>query len=209
MPDDAVEVQRGREPPDVGQLGRAFDLRMARQDLLEQRRARARQPEDEDRRAVRIARAGEGREELRRIDLDEPVVHQLGLHRVVVHLGALPLVPLAVKIPGALVVAAVLEGLAEREQEVDPGLRGEAFGGGVALHRGDGLLVEAVGLQVGEAPVGLAGVRGEADAGVVRGHGSGVVAGRLEHVAEAEERAGMPGPQLEAVTIGGGRFRRE
>jgi hypothetical protein len=52
--------QAAGERDDLGQLHRALDLRMARQDLLDQRRAGARQAEHEDRvgavRAVAFAR---------------------------------------------------------------------------------------------------------------------------------------------------------
>ena len=50
---------------DVGQLLRALDLRMRRQDLLEQRRARARQADDEDRIRRAVAPARAAREEVR------------------------------------------------------------------------------------------------------------------------------------------------
>ena len=50
---DPVAIEPARHAAQVGQLARALDLAVAREDLLEQRRPRARQPEDEDRRRIR------------------------------------------------------------------------------------------------------------------------------------------------------------
>ena len=113
---------------------------------------------------------------------------------------ALRCVAAAVELPGALVVAAVLVRLAEREQEIDLGLRRcRPAAADAPLHLRDRRVVEAVGLEVGEAPVGLAEVRRAADAGVVGGDGVVVVADGLQHVAEAEQCADVAGPQLEAA----------
>ena len=113
--------------------------------------------------------------------------------------GALRLVAAPVEVPGPLVVAAVLVGLAEREQEVDLRLGVVAWRGGALLHLGDHCVVEAIGLEVGEAPVGLAEVRRLADAGVVRGDRGVVVADCLEDVAEPDQRAEVGRPDREAA----------
>ena len=204
-----VAVQGGRETTDVGQLGRALDLRMTRQDLLEQRRAGARQAEDEDWRGIGVARAGYRGQEFRRVRRDQAVVHDLGLHRVVGDLRALHRVAGTVVFPGALVVAAVLPGLAEREQEIDVRLPAVSRRGRAFFHLGDGRIVEPVGLQVREAPVSLSRARGRLDAGVVGGDRTRVVAEGVEGVPEPEQGAGMPGAQLEAVPVRGNGLARE
>src|SRR5262245_15168864 len=70
-------------------------------------------------------------------------------------------------------------------------------------------MVEAVRLEVGEAPVSLAEVGCLADAGVVRGDRALVVADGLQDVAEAEQRADVCGAELEAAPVRLDRLRRE
>ncbi len=104
--------------------------------------------------------------------------------------------------PGAIVVAAVLVCLGERKQEIDLGLDGQAATRDATFHLGDASVVEAVGLQVGEAPVGLAEIGKLADAGVIGGDGLVVAADGFQDMAEADQGADMRWPQLQAVLVG-------
>src|SRR5215472_13861394 len=138
---------------------------MRREDLLNQRRTRARQADDEDRIRRRRAAAGVTGEELRRAHcLLQPRILLVRLGAVTAGIAAQRVATL-VEAEGLRVLAGVLEGLAEREAQVvavDDGGEGGGLGG---AHGGDLRLLEAVGLEIGETPVGIA------EAGAGRGRG--------------------------------------
>ncbi len=123
---DGLEAQPG-EP----ELAGAVDPRMAGDDLLDQRRPRPRQAEDEDRPARRVAGAGhpveEGGVEVADQAVGEPLV--LGRHVFAAAVGQLLAdgVGLAQALAGAVVLAAGVEDVRQAEEESARG-RGEGRG---------------------------------------------------------------------------------
>ena len=110
-----------REPHQHRQLRRALDLAVARQDLLDQRRARARQADDQDRVRCVATLSRMLLEQLAREHGCDLLVAQLHRDGIVEHRLALPLVAGVVVMPGAVVVALVLVRLGQREAEMDVG----------------------------------------------------------------------------------------
>ena len=145
----------------VGELLRALDLRVRGQDLLDQRRARARQADDENRIRIRRAPAARAWRRTPRADLD--LLPCVGLD----DLGAIAAF-------GALQRIALLV-VAERLGEVSPGPpapcraqntdgndRSTAAGAAPiprARSRFKLVIGEPVGLEVGKTPVGIAEIR--------------------------------------------------
>src|SRR5437879_2974612 len=127
--------------------------------LLEQRRARTRQPENKDRFAARGAVAGALAKKHARAHLLLPcgvLFHQL---RAVATRGALERVTALVVAEGARVVRAVLVRLAERKAQM---VAVELVGREVRLGRFelcDFRVGESVGLEIGEAPVRITELR--------------------------------------------------
>ncbi len=143
----------------VGQLLGALDLRVRGQDLLEERRARARQPDDENRVGARIPVAGAGGEELARADLDLVFGVALDELGAVAAFGALERIAEPVLLEGRGELARIFQRLAERKVQVvaidEPGGRGRDR----TAHARQLLAREAVGLEVGEAPVRVPEIR--------------------------------------------------
>ena len=181
-----ARAERARDRDDLGQLHRAFDGRVAGEDLLDQRRAGARQPDDEDRigriRAHAFARA----EEIGRVLLAHARKTRAGVVRAVRHLREAQ--PVAVRIvrERARVVLAIFQRLAERERDVQPVLPCKIVARERRAHVRDLGFVEAERLEIREAPVRLAEVRIERDAAAIRIDRAVGVAGRLERVAIAQ-----------------------
>ena len=127
---------------------------MTGEDLLEQRRARAGQADDEYRFVRRVPLAVEkSRAAFREHGVDAGG----GVGPVVGAEPPLDLVARRVSFEGLVVGPGVLERLAEREREVEL-VRTVLFQRGQPrAHRLDLLGAEAEGLEVGEAPPGLAG----------------------------------------------------
>ena len=141
---------------DVGELLGALDLGMRRQDLLEQGGARARQAQDEDRVGPGVAPALSRPEEAGIADL--LLQTGVGLHdrRGIAAGLAAQAVAVIVPVPGAGEVAAVLQRLAEGEAEVGPVFHASVRVGRLSAHRVDLGGAEAIGLEVRQAPVGVA-----------------------------------------------------
>src|SRR6185437_978988 len=140
----------------VRQLLRALDLRVRGEDLLEQRRARARQPDDEYRIRTRAAPALAGGEELSRAHPDLLAGVALDELRAVTALGTLQLVAELVGLEGCGELAPVLQPLAERKAQVIAVVECGAGSFLGAAHARQLLVGKTVGLEVGEAPVGIA-----------------------------------------------------
>ena len=159
-------VSLGPEAPQAGddllhvrQFLRAFHLRVRGEDLLEQRRARARKPDDEDGVAARMTPPGAAGEELRGTDLDlllRVAFDQLGL---VAAFGALELVTQPVVMERVGKIALVFVRLAECEAQVVSVYETRRRRRHRGLHPCHLLRLEAVGLEVGEAPVRITEVR--------------------------------------------------
>ena len=152
----AAAAQPFREVEDIVQFHGAVHLRVRRQDLLQQRRARARQADDED--GVRSVepQARLARKELRRADFDLAVHAHLQVFRAVAALRVLQRIAAGVVPERAPVPAAVLPGLAESEADMDPVLLARGL---IRLHGGHLRQLfagKAVRLGIGQAPVRIA-----------------------------------------------------
>ena len=154
-----VQVERADQARDVGQFHRAFDLRVRGEDLLEQRRSGPRQPDDEDGRRIVAAPALALLEELARAEFDLLADRPLERLRTVVALRLLERIAPRVELERLVVLAAILERLAEREAEVIAVRRAECAGVDLLAHGRDLRVREAIGLEVGEAPVRVAEIR--------------------------------------------------
>ncbi len=152
-----------RERGDVGQFGRAVDRAVACQDLLDQRRARARHAEHEDRTRFRTARRPVALEQRRVERRDRPgdeIVERLRIVRL--ERGARR-VAAGIMVEGLAISAGILERLAKREIEIGAvGRIGRRRRRKRAHPRHLGG-IEAHGLEIGQAPIGLAEPRLERD----------------------------------------------
>jgi hypothetical protein len=128
---------------------------MAGQDLLDQGRAGAGQAHDEDRVGARVAHARPLGEECRRIERLRPGDVGRHLAGVVVEPLATQRIALAVVLEGLLETSGVLEGLAEREVQVEAVLRAQVVARQRGAHRLDVRVAEADRLEVGQAPPAL------------------------------------------------------
>jgi hypothetical protein len=176
---------------DLGQLVRPVHLRVAGKDLLDQGRARSWQAHDEDRRRVRVAGVRMPREERLVERAADALVDHLRLNRVVLLERAPRPVALLEVRECTRVVATVLVRLAEREAELYARL-GRLCPGELPLHRRDLGVVEAEGLEVRQAPPGLAVLRAQLHGPAVGRDRIGLAADRLQRVAKAKPGAGRP-----------------
>ena len=152
----ALRADAADEEGQDAQLHRAFDPRVAGQDLLDQRRARARQADDEDRIAPLAARPLELGEVFRR-EQRLAVLHVDARHLgVVAERRALERVAFLVALERGRVIGLVLQRLAEREADLDTALDRQVGGGEQRPHRLDLGVLEAEGFEVGQRPIGLA-----------------------------------------------------
>ena len=164
-------AQRPDEARDVGEFHRALDLRVRGEDLLEQRRACARQTQHEDGRGIGASPAAPRGEELRRADVHlapyGPFLGRRTVHPVLFFEG----VAAGVIGERLAMLAAVFERLPEREAEVIAvgvlQLRLRL----VVPHPLEFGLCEAIGLHVGEAPIRLTEIGSELDRPAVGGDG--------------------------------------
>src|SRR6202011_5385267 len=152
-------LQAEHDPLNVREFLCALDPRMRGENLVEERRARARQPDDENRIVPRGPGARARGEELVRADLD--LLPRVALDDLwpVAALGALQRVAALVVAPGLGVLAAILVGLAERETQVIAIDRRRPGRRLLGAHARDFLVQEAVCLEVRQTPVGVAEVR--------------------------------------------------
>src|SRR5262249_33673758 len=124
-----------RDGRDIGQLHRAFDGGVAREDLLEERRARARHAEDENGILVRRSPAAALGEKFTREDLARtfnPPAGALGIERLV---GGAQAIAFRVVTEGVRVLPGVLERLAEREVHLLEVVATELAGRDLRTHR--------------------------------------------------------------------------
>src|SRR5437763_12333747 len=133
----------------VRELHRALDLRVRGEDLLDEGRPGARQPDDEDRIRPLAPPACAGGEEF--AGSEACLQAEIALHGAEIEaaLGFLERVAALVVTEGFLVFAPVLERLAERETEVVPIDEFRGVGGLDLPHARELLVREAVGLEVG------------------------------------------------------------
>src|ERR1700716_261988 len=140
---------------------------MRGENLVEERRARARQTQDENRIFLLDAGAVSRGEELVRADVDllpRVVLDDLG---PVAALGALLCIAPRVVAPGLCVLAPILVGLAECETQMIAIAQRGAGRRLCGTHAGDFLVQEAIGLEIRQAPVGVAVVRPGGASGAV------------------------------------------
>src|SRR5205807_4238047 len=151
----------------VGQLHGAFDLRVARENLLDQRRASPRQSDDEDRVGRRRAVTGGARQELAGEERLGALDVLLDARRVVVRLRTAQRVALAVVPEGVGVASLVFERLGEREVQVVVILGAQVRTRELPAHLSQVAGIEAIGLEVGEAPPGLTQTRLELEGSAI------------------------------------------
>src|ERR1700722_102161 len=132
---------------------------MRGQYLFQERRAGAWQPQYENWIGARRTHTLAVREEFARANLDLPVGVGFDDLRVVADFGPLELVTLFVIAPGFRILAPILEGLAEREAQMIAVNPRSARRGFCGAHAPDLVVCEAIGLEIGEAPIGVAEVR--------------------------------------------------
>src|SRR5215472_14534020 len=151
---------------------------MRGEDLLDQRRARARQPDDENRLVAGDAESLALAEELLRADF--LLIRRIPLDRfgLVAAFGALECVAALVAAPRCGVITTILVGLAERETQVIAVDDARARGGLGGVHPLELGVAEAVGLEVRKAPPGV----------TEPGPGAGCCAVLLDRLGLASER---------------------
>src|SRR5207302_8778372 len=191
----------------VRELHRALDLRVRGEDLLDEGRPGARQPDDEDRIRPLAAAARAGGEEFAGAEARLQAETPLHGAEIEAALGFLERVAPLVVAEGFLVFAAVLERLAERETEVVPIDELRGVGGLDLAHARELLVREAVGLQVSEAPVGIAEVRPRRRSGPVRLDRLRLVSLRLECVRNRKVQLRILRGLGEELPIHAERFR--
>jgi hypothetical protein len=120
--------------------------------------------------------------------------------------AALPLVAGLVKVPGPVVVAAVLVGLREREPEMDVGVLAQVVARDLFLHGANLPVLEPEHLQVGHAPVDFAESRLRGDGGPIGAQRRRLVAASLERVAVAELHVWVGRLKPDRSLEGGDRF---
>ena len=202
----ALLAQRPRQRNDLGQLHRALDQRVAREDLLDQGRAGAGHADDEDRIRRGDAVSGPRAEEFGRVDLRGPLQAGAGGVGRVRYPRQPQRVAAGIVREGPGVLAAVLERLAEREIQVQPVLVFEVRALQLRPHRGDVGIVETEGLEVGQAPPGIAEARVEFEAAAIGGDRAFAQARGLQRVPLAEPDMGLVGMFGEEVFVQFDRF---
>ena len=174
-----------RDLRQLRQLHRALDQGVARQDLLEQRRAGPRQADDEDWVGGLGAGTGALGEELARAHLHALLdVGGRGLRIVGMELQAQRVAACIVR-ERLLVQRPVLERLAERELEVQPRVAVEVRALEQRAQRRELRLAKTERLEVRQAPVRLPERRLHGDGAPVRLDGLGGAAGGAQRVPEA------------------------
>src|SRR5262249_23045773 len=142
------------EVEDVRQLHRAIHLRVTGEDLLDERRAGARQADDEDRRTARVAATGLPGEESRAEERADPRGAPLEVLDVEGGVTATLRVPPCIGRVCLPVPAPLLERLAQRKMKLRIA-RTNASGSlpirAEPLHGGDLGVVEGIALEVREA----------------------------------------------------------
>ena len=193
--------ERPRQRRQIGQFRGTFDAAVAGEDLLDQRRSRSRQTDDEDRVGGAIAPAAPRGEEVGRQDAGgggDMIAVAVGIPA---HLGAAAGVGAGVMIEGGGMVGRVLQRLAEREMQVEAVVVGQPLPRQRRAHRRDVVGSEAEGLEVGEAPPGLAERRAAHDGGAIGGDALRRPPDGLERMALAHPRLGVFGVAGEQAGI--------
>ena len=155
--EDALRIIAGapRQEGNVGQLGRALDQAVRRQNLFEQRRPGARHADDEDR-IGRFASAASFVQRFRRehgdaaVDRPSRLVHRIGLQLQPKRVAA------RIMVEGVVEASGIVHRLAQRKLQVQPVLVAQRAFAERRLHRLDVRFVEFHRLEVGEAPPRLA-----------------------------------------------------
>ena len=197
----AVAAYGGGDAAQDRQFGGAFHLAVAGENLLDERGARARQADDEDRIRRRLTAAGDGcqkRAVEHRHDAGVALLHR---HRIVLHLR--PVQPVAgVELrPGAVVVFGVLQRLAEREAKVDLLAVVQVAAFELASHGANLGRFEAEHLQIGQAPIRFAEAGAQRDRAPIGRQRRWLVAHRLQCMRQAQLRAGRIRMQRQRAAV--------
>ena len=113
-----VTIERCCHQPGVGKFGSPLNLAMAGQNLLDHRRPGPWQTNDKYWLFRWMAKAGVCSKKLLSENLDDPVVHDFGTHRVIILEHPLTRVSVVVITPGLLIIATILKGFCQREQNI-------------------------------------------------------------------------------------------
>src|SRR5271166_1102145 len=113
-----ASLQFEHHPGNIRQFLRTFDARMRRENLLDERRSGTRQSDDEDRVGALATHTCAAREELARTALDLQARVALDGFRPVTAFRFLERIASLIETERFRVIAAVLEGLAERKAQV-------------------------------------------------------------------------------------------
>ena len=162
---------------------------MARQDLFDQRRPRARHAQDEHRIGSIAALPGARGKERRRGHGDGAIHELCGLIGTISELGAAQRVARRIVRKGRLHRSAIFERLAQREVEVEAVLLGHSVTLQRGLHRGDIGIAELDGFEVGQAPPCLTQTREQPNRFAVGLHPLGLLPDGFEHMPVAHPDA--------------------
>src|SRR6202035_450589 len=152
-------VEQPDDIQDVRQLHGALDLRVAGEDLLQQRGSGARQADDEDRRGTGITGVAVRGKECRIKEAADARAAALEAVDVERRIEAAQLVTAGVVGEGLRVAAPLLAGPAEREIHLRLVAAIALVCRQQLLHRGDLRIAEGVVLEIGQVPVRLAATR--------------------------------------------------
>ncbi len=195
----ALAAQVVGQGDDLRQLHRALDQRMARQDLFDQGRARAREADDEDGIGRIVAPGLAFGEEIGAEQFDRAPHAGAGVVGAIGKAGAAAGIAALIELEGFGMLARVFQGLAQGELELAVLLGIEVAALQLLAHGGDVFRREAEGLQVGKAPPGFAEAWVQFDAAPVGGEhgiGRGRVFGHGRRASMSRRHAPMPALHL-------------
>ena len=152
----AVFIDTANEPGHVRQFESALYHAVAGENLLYQSRAGAWQADDKDRREVGITTAGIGVKKFGVEGLNDAIVNDLCLHRIVLFCLSAKGIAFFIALKSGFELAVVLFRFAEREIKVDPGFIEQLVVVNKTFHLGDFIIRESKSLQVRQAPIGFA-----------------------------------------------------
>ena len=184
-------AQFARHIDHVLQFHGAFHLRVAGQNLLDQRGTGPRQAHNEDgvRRWAPKPRAL--REEFPRKQRLRTLHQGIDLIGIVVDAGAAAPVTLGVVFEAARIVLSVLERLAQGKIKMEPILIAEIGALQPRAHRLQFFGAESKGLEIGQAPVRFTEIRCDADAPAISADGLLLAPGRAQRVSIAHPDLGV------------------
>ena len=196
-----------RERDDVGQLHRAFDERVAPENLLDQSRAGARQTDDKN--CIRRGRApGATCGKELACKKHATSVHMIrDLAGIVVERATAKTIAFAIVLKRLRIALVILERLSEREMQMPAILVVQFRAAKLRLHRDDVFGRKNERLQIGKTPPGFPEGRQKRDASFIGGDAILAPAECLQRVAVTHPRLRLSGVLFEQLLIVFDRFR--